>query len=179
MKNISATLKSLLKLEQKFDSIRTSATTAKKLSLDHPALLILDVCRGQLTNEVVNEMKEHDIVMYQIPANMTHLFQPLDLTVNGSAKAFLKAKFTEWLSQKIEEGLSEGKDFEDIDIPLILSVLKPLYASWVVDLYNYLTTTKGKVVIENGWKKAGITEAIEGGYSKLQPLYPLNQLTLS
>ena len=122
----------------------------KKLSLDHPALLILDVFSGQLTNEVVNEMKEHDIVIRQVPANMTHLFQPLDLTVNSSAKAFLKKKFTEWFSQKIEEGLSEGKDLEDIDIPLTLSVLKPSHASWVVDLYNYLTTTKGKVVIENG-----------------------------
>ena len=69
--------------------------------------------------------------MCQVPTNMTHLFQLLDL---------------------IEEGL------------------KPLHASWVVDLYNYLTTTKGKVVIENDWKKSGITEAIEGGYSKLQPL---------
>ena len=49
----------------------------KKLSLDHPALLIV---------EVVNEKKKHDIVMHQVPANMTHLFQPLDLTVNGSQK---------------------------------------------------------------------------------------------
>ena len=122
----------------------------KKLSLDHPALLILDVFRGQLTNEVVNEMKEHDIVICQVPANMTHLFQPPDLTVNSSAKAFLKAKFTEWFSQKIEEGLSEGKNLEDIDIPLTLSMLKPLHTSWVVDLYNYLTATKGKVVMENG-----------------------------
>ena len=91
-------------------------------------------------------MKKHDIVMHQVPANMTHLFQPLDLTVNGSAKAFLKAKFTEWFSQKIEEGLYEGKDLEDIDILLTLFVLKLLHASWVVDLYNYLATTKGKVV---------------------------------
>ena len=65
-------------------------------------MLILDVFKGQLTNEVVNEMKEHHIVMCQVPVNMTHLFQPLDLTVNGSAKGFLK-------------GLSEGKDHEDID----------------------------------------------------------------
>ena len=101
---------------------------------------------------------------------MTHLFQLLDLTVNGSAKAFLKAKFTERFSQKIEEGLSEGTDLEDIDISLTISVLKPLHASWVIDMYNYLTTAKGKVVIENGWKKAAITEAIEGGSSKLQPL---------
>ena len=52
----------------------------KKLSLDHPVLLILDVFRGQLTNEVANEMKKHDMVMCQVPANMSHLFQPLDLS---------------------------------------------------------------------------------------------------
>ena len=63
-------------------------------------------------------MKEHDIVMCQVPANMTYLFQPLDLTVKCSTKAFLNAKFTEWFSQKIEEVLSKGKHLEDIDIPL-------------------------------------------------------------
>ena len=86
----------------------------------------------------------------QVPLNMTHLFQPLNLTVNGSTKALLKAKFTEWFSQKIEEVLSEGKDLEDIDIRLTISVLKLLHARWVVDFFNYLTTTKSKVVIENG-----------------------------
>ena len=38
----------------------------KKLSLDHRALLIIDVFRGQLAKEVVNEMKERD-VMRQVP----------------------------------------------------------------------------------------------------------------
>ena len=132
-----------------------------KLSLDHPALLILNVFRGQLTNEVLREMKEHDIGMYQVPANMTHLFQPLDLAVNGSPKAFLKVKFTGWFSQKIEEGLSADKDLEDIDIPLTLSVLKPLHASWVVDLYNYLTTTKGKVVIKSVGKKQALRKQLK------------------
>ena len=55
-------------------------------------------------------------------------------------------------------------------------MLKPLHESCVVDLYKYLTTTKGKVVIENGWGKAGITEAIDGGYSKLPPLDPLESV---
>ena len=111
---------------------------------------------------------------------MTHLFQQLDLTVNGSTKAFLKAKFTEWFSQKTEEGLREGKDLEDVDIPLTISVLKPLHASWLVDLYHYFTTTKGKVVIENGygWEKTSITEANKGGYSNLQPLDPFESIDL-
>ena len=55
-------------------------------------------------------------------------------------------------------------------------MLKPLHASWVVDLYNCLTTTKGKVTIKNCWKKAGITEAIKGGYSKLKPSDPFESI---
>ena len=46
----------------------------------------------------------------------------------------------------------------------------------MADLLNYLTTTKSKAVSENGRKKAGITEAIEGGYSKLQPLDPFESI---
>ena len=79
---------------------------------------------------------------------MTHLFQLLELTVNGPTTAFLKAKFTEWFSQKIEEGLYEGKDFEDIDILLTLSVLKLLHAGWMIKSRHYVRKQL-KVVIQN------------------------------
>ena len=39
---------------------------------------------------------------------MTNIFQPLDLTVNGSAKSFMKRKFTEWYSAEIGTALDEG-----------------------------------------------------------------------
>ena len=55
-------------------------------------------------------MKENNILMCQIPTNMTHLFQPLDLTVNGSGKSFLKNKFSEWFAQKVNECLDQGKE---------------------------------------------------------------------
>ena len=42
-------------------------------------------------------------------------------------KSFLKSKIYRAVFSK--EGLSEGKDLEDIDISLTLSVLKPLHAS--------------------------------------------------
>ena len=77
----------------------------EKLPSNHPALPILDVFRGQLTGIVVDEMRKHNILLCQVPANMTHIFQPLDLTVNCSAKSFLKAKFTEWFAQKVNEWL--------------------------------------------------------------------------
>jgi len=33
-----------------------------------------------------------------VPANMTHFSQPLDLTVNGEAKRFMKDNFSTWYS---------------------------------------------------------------------------------
>ena len=48
----------------------------------------------------------------------------------------------------------------------------------MADLFNYLTTTKSKAVSKKGREKAGITEAIQGGYSKLQPLDPFESIDL-
>jgi len=103
---------------------------------------------------------------------MTHLFQPLDLTVNGAAKAYMKKRFTGWYSRCIIEELDRGKSVDSIDIPLKMSVLKPLHAHWIIDLYNYLTTSEGKEIIANGWKAAYITEALEKGKRGLEPLDP-------
>ena len=105
--------------------------------------------------------------------NITNLFQPLDVTVNGAAKAFLKRKYTEYYSGEISKALVDGKTLDDIEIKLKLSVMKPLQARWIVELYNYLTSEKGQDVIENGRKSAGITGAIEGGLVNLESLYPL------
>ena len=57
--------------------------------------------------------------------------KPLDLRVNGTAKKFLEAKFTERFAKKIDEGLQEGKELEDIEVKFKLTTLKPLYTSWV------------------------------------------------
>ena len=57
--------------------------------------------------------------------------KPLDLTVNGTAKKILEAKFTERFAKKINEGLQDGKELEDIEVEFKLTTLKPLYSSWV------------------------------------------------
>ena len=43
-----------------------------------------------------------------------------------------------------------------------LSTIKPLHAQWLVDMYNFFTSEKGKEVIAKGWKKAKITGVIDG-----------------
>ena len=63
----------------------------KKLAqLSQEALLIMDVFRGKMTNAVFEKLKKNNIVVSLVPANMTHLFQPLDLTVNEYFKPCMK-----------------------------------------------------------------------------------------
>ena len=95
------------------------------LDISHPGLLIIDVFRGQTTASNRNLLLSNDIYFSKVPANMTNLYQPLDLTVNGYAKAFMKRMFTEWFASQISEALG-GIAPEDVDIPLNLSTLKPL-----------------------------------------------------
>ena len=103
---------------------------------------------------------------------MTNLFQPLDLTVIGSAKAFMKKKFAEWYSSSIAKQLDEGKAVEDIDVELKLSILKPLHAEWIKELYDYMTSEEGRGIISNVWKASFITEAILKGKKGLENLGP-------
>ena len=129
-----------------------------------------------MTDPVLQKLRDNHIKLVRVPPNMTHLFQPLDLTVNGAAKSYFKRRFTEWFSAKIAKDLDAGKPMEEIEVKLQLSTLKPLHAQWVVDLYNYLTSEKGQEVIANGWRSAGITEAISVGSQGLPSLDPFHHV---
>ena len=81
-----------------------------QLPHDQPALLIIDVFSGQMIDPVIEKIRENSIKLVKVPPNMTQLFQPLDLTVNGTAKAYMKRRFTEWYSRCIAVQLDEGKE---------------------------------------------------------------------
>ena len=107
---------------------------------------------------------------------MTHIYQPLDLTVNGYAKKFSKKKFNEWYANQIIQQLDEGKELYEIEVKLRLTTMKPLHAQWLTDLYNLMTSAKGKPIILKGWQLAGITEAIQKGVNNLPELDPFNDI---
>ena len=75
---------------------------------------------------VLNMLKANNIYLRKVPANMTNLYQPLELTVNSYAKWFMTRMFTEWFASKNCEALESGKAPGEIDVEMNLSILKPL-----------------------------------------------------
>ena len=146
---------------------------ALNLDKNQPALLIIDVFSGQVTKLVIDKMTENNIKLVKVPSNMTRLFQPLDLTVNGSAKAYMKKRFTESYSRCIIQELDSGKGVDNLDIQLKISILKPPHANWINNLYQLFHSAR---------RKGNYSQQLEGciyhrsllkkGKQGLDPLHP-------
>ena len=118
--------------------------------------MIYDVFTGQTTENIKKYIEENNCVIVYVSNNMTHYFQPLDLTVNAVAKHFLKDKFELRYANEVKKQLDEGTEVYEIDIPLKLSILKPIHGRWLLGLYDHLRNNKE--IIINGFESAGITE---------------------
>uniref|UniRef100_A0A1X7SIC0 DDE-1 domain-containing protein n=1 Tax=Amphimedon queenslandica TaxID=400682 RepID=A0A1X7SIC0_AMPQE len=98
------------------------------LSRTQKALVIWDVFKGQVTDKVLKRLDSLHIEFIAVPANMTHFFQPLDFTVNKSAKQYMRREFVMYYSNSVREQLASGKEMEDIDVDFRLTTIKPLHA---------------------------------------------------
>ena len=119
----------------------------------------MDAFKGQYTDGVKKKLHSLSIKMVQVPANMTHFFQPLDLKVNRVAKQHTEISFVKYYSDCVAKQLKSGND---IEVDLRLTVVKPLQVQWLVDMYNYFSTAPGKEAILKGWKKAEILGILDG-----------------
>lgn len=91
-----------------------------------------------------------------IPANCTDRLQPMDLSINKTLKDFMKKELNEWYSSVVYETLdSENPSPAD----LRMAVMKPLGAQWLLKAYKHLAINKE--IIQNGFKDAGITDALK------------------
>lgn len=70
-----------------------------------------------------------------------------------TAKQFMKRKFVDWYARQIVTEINKARDVEEIDVPMKLSIMKPLHASWLMELYNYMTLSAGRDVCMKGLEK--------------------------
>ena len=129
------------------------------------SLVIMDTFKGQ-DNDTLKELcSENNCEVVIVPHNLTNKFQPLDISVNRAAKAFIQNLY-EWFSNQVAIQLKHGIDPTDVKIYSKLSDLKPLHASWIVDLYDHLSNEAEMII--NGFDSAGITEAVNNAQTVLE-----------
>ena len=123
-------------IEEILQSCNKKVVERENLAADQKSFVIMNVFKGLVTPMVLNLHKGSKIVVVLVPTNMTNFLQPLDLTVNGYVKKFMQGKFNAWYSLQIGNQLDAGKQLQEIDVPLRLSLLKPLHAECLVECYS-------------------------------------------
>ncbi|XP_063688376.1 cell cycle checkpoint protein RAD17-like [Bolinopsis microptera] len=84
---------------QFFEKILLPHIESVRASINNPeqkALLISDVFRAQHTQTLKDLMTANNCILQKVPANMTHHLQPLDISINGLAKKFMRNKYEDW-----------------------------------------------------------------------------------
>ena len=72
----------------------------------------------------------------------------------------------EMYAGQITKVMDAGQEIDAIEIPLKLSIVKPLHAQWLIEMFNEMTSDAGRNVCLKGWHVSGIKEAVETGLSK-------------
>ena len=71
--------------------------------------------------------------------------------------------YNEWFSNEVTTQRNQGVDPIEVKITSKLSDLKPLHASWIVDLYEHLKNETGMII--KGFYSTGITKAVNNAQS--------------
>ena len=106
------------------------------LPSSYPALVVYDRFKGQYTDDVLQILKENHIDTLLIPASCTDLLQPLDVSVNKSAKVFLQKKIPALVFRASVFPTSKKLD-EVKPVNLHLNVVKSLGAKWLMEMYDH------------------------------------------
>ena len=123
------------------------------LASNQHALCIFDNFKGQLTDEVLKLLEDSHIDIVFVPPNCTDMLQPLDLSVNKSAKDYLKSRFQQWYSDQIFQQQNDTS-LQPVKFPM--QVMRPLGAQWIFDFFYYMQSNPD--IVRNGFRVAGITE---------------------
>lgn len=87
-----------------------------KLGPEQAALAIFDHFKGKMTDPVMRCLEKHNICHVLIPASCTAQLQPMDVSVNRAAKAFLEREFQEWYANEVMDQLKTSDELIPINL---------------------------------------------------------------
>ena len=81
------------------------------LNFDHPALLIMNVCKEKATCSVKVLLNKNHILLEKVPGNLTYLFLPNDVQEgeNGYVKHFVKKTLKFWFADQVMHALMKKR----------------------------------------------------------------------
>ena len=120
---------------------------------------IMDTFKGQDNEDIAKRRKKKHCLLVIVPHNLTKKFQPLDLMVKTPAKCLIKDLYNKWYADQVADQLAKGEAPADVDVSVNLTVIKPLHVTWITQRHDNLKGRKN--LIFNGFRSAGITEAVQ------------------
>ena len=141
-----------------------------ELAVNHPAIVIFDAFRGHSGEEVQRLLSDSHLLPIKVPSNCTDRLQPLDLSVNKAVKNKLRQCFSAWYASQVKHQIESEISVQDVRVDTRLSIMKEIEAKWIVSTYDYLCSNPS--IIVNGFKAAGIVDAVEGKMDVCIPEVP-------
>ncbi len=91
-----------------------------RASSDQPALAIFDHLKGQMTEKVFKVLEKYHIHSILIPPGCTDRLQPMDVSINRAAKAFLERQFQDWYAQQVMENMKSGEELAPVNLSSVM-----------------------------------------------------------
>ena len=117
-------------------------------------LLIYDQAPSHKNDEIIAYMNNNNLNYLFIPAGLTSKLQPLDISVNKVFKNSYKKKYTEYVVTQSENFFNGVKKPSRDDI-----------LNWIDEIWYGKNFVK-KITIVNGFRKSGISLALDGSEDK-------------
>jgi len=127
----------------------------RKVSVPSDMMLTMDLFKPHVAADVTKELEKNAMVPCIIPAGITSLVQPLDVSINKSFKQRMRNKWAQWMTE------SDGKTFTKGGNMRCPS--KELMLRWVVDCWS---TIPSDMIIKS-FKGAGISQLPDGSEDHL------------
>lgn len=137
------------------------------LQSSQKAIVIWDTFKGQNNDEIRTLLTNLNLVEVVVPANTTSFNQPLDVSVNRPCKHYMREKFEGWYAAEVEKKLAAGCPTRDIKVDMGIPLMREKTSKWLLDFFIYLNSNPS--IILNGWRKCGITNALENGVPSDDP----------